>query len=160
MRSSAVRLLKQSTFLTGVVVHTNPLPALASVYQTTLSALGHLPPTFPYRQATEALTQHRLSVVEQAMKTHGITPDNVEGSSPGQGDQAVRAVESTIEGGMQVEQLLDVARREETLVARMIDWKASVHLFACVAPAVLDGSAALTGFVGCHPPPPQMGAAR
>lgn len=126
MRPSLLRPLKQSTFLTGVVVHANPLPALAQVYRSTLTALGHLPPAFAYRQATEALTQHRLATVERALQTHGVTADNVEGSKPGEGDAAVKAVELAIEGGKQVEQLLDVARREQALVARMTDWKACV----------------------------------
>lgn len=127
MRPSTIRLLKQSTNLTGFVVHTNPLPALVHTYQATLTGLGHLPPSSAYRQASEALTQHRLAVVQDAMKAHGVTVDKYDGDRrPGEGDEAVGRVEKALGGptDLQVEQLLDIARREETLVARMIDWKA------------------------------------
>ncbi|KAL7419227.1 hypothetical protein Q5752_006064 [Cryptotrichosporon argae] len=100
---SALKPLKASTDITGIAVHPDPLPALKAIYASTLSTLGSLPPTSVYRQATEALTKHRLGVVEAA-----------------NGD--VAQVERAL-GGI-VEETLIEARAEQGLVAKMIEWKA------------------------------------
>ncbi|KAL1408878.1 hypothetical protein Q8F55_005692 [Vanrija albida] len=63
---AAASALKASTGITGVAVHPNPLPALTKVYNQTLTSLSALPATSVYRQAAEALTKHRLALVEQA----------------------------------------------------------------------------------------------
>jgi len=52
------------TGLTGLTTHPAPRPALIYVYRQTLETLKQLPPTSVYRQSTEALTKHRLSIIE------------------------------------------------------------------------------------------------
>jgi len=54
------------TGLTGLTTHPAPRPALILTYRQTLDKLQQLPPTSVYRQSTEALTKHRLSIVESA----------------------------------------------------------------------------------------------
>jgi NADH dehydrogenase (ubiquinone) 1 alpha subcomplex subunit 5 len=95
--------LKSSTGITGLAVHPDPLPALASTYKSTLSLLQSLPETSVYRQATEAITKHRLSLVESA-----------------EGD--IVAAEKS-RGGM-VETSLEEAKAEEGVAGKMIEWKA------------------------------------
>ncbi|KAK8866167.1 hypothetical protein IAR55_001318 [Kwoniella newhampshirensis] len=104
---SALKPVKASTGITGIEVHPDPLPALKSIYSSTLSTLSTLPPTSVYRQATEALTKHRLSVVEKS----GDDVGQVEG-----------------EFGKIVELLLDEAKTEQGLVAKMTEWKAWENL--------------------------------
>lgn len=99
-RSSA---LKTSTGITGLEVHANPLPALSATYQSTLNLLESIPSTSVYRQATEAITKHRLSIVQKA-----------------NGD--ITAVEKEL--GAMVEQTLTEAKDEEKLTGKMIEWKA------------------------------------
>jgi NADH dehydrogenase (ubiquinone) 1 alpha subcomplex subunit 5 len=97
------RPLKTSTGITGLAVHPDPLPALKSTYTSTLSLLSSLPATSVYRQATEAITKHRLKLVEGA-----------------NGD--IEAVEKGL-GGI-VETAIEEAKAEENLVGKMIEWKA------------------------------------
>lgn len=52
------------TGLTGLTTHPAPRPALILTYRQTLEKLQQLPATSVYRQSTEALTKHRLSIVE------------------------------------------------------------------------------------------------
>ncbi|WWD17626.1 hypothetical protein CI109_102067 [Kwoniella shandongensis] len=104
---SALKPIKTTTGITGLEVHPDPLPALKSIYSSTLSSLSSLPPTSVYRQATEALTKHRLSVVEKS----GDDVAQVEG-----------------EFGKIVELLLDEAKTEEGLVAKMTEWKSWENL--------------------------------
>lgn len=52
------------TGLTGLTTHPAPRPALILTYRQTLDKLQQLPTTSVYRQSTEALTKHRLSIVE------------------------------------------------------------------------------------------------
>ncbi|WVN89176.1 uncharacterized protein L203_104392 [Cryptococcus depauperatus CBS 7841] len=94
--------LKSSTNLTGLTVHPDPLPALTAIYSNTLTSLGTLPPTSVYRQATEAVTKHRLDVVQKA-----------------QGD--VEKVEKEL--GKMVELLIEEGKGEEGLVVKIKEWK-------------------------------------
>ena len=64
--------------------------------------LTSLPSTSVYRQATEALTKHKLSVVDGAS-----------------GD--VKKVEKEL--GEMVEQSIESAKDETMLVGKMIEWK-------------------------------------
>lgn len=96
------RNLKATTGITGVAVHQNPLPALTKVYGQTLTALSALPATSVYRQATEALTKHRLAVVEKA---NGDIP----------------AVEKEL--GTIVEVALQEAESELALSGQVAEWK-------------------------------------
>lgn len=64
---SAARYLEAytPTGLTGLNTHPSPRPALLYTYHQTLQKLKQLPANSVYRQSTEALTKHRLKVVEE-----------------------------------------------------------------------------------------------
>jgi NADH dehydrogenase (ubiquinone) 1 alpha subcomplex subunit 5 len=64
--------------------------------------LGSLPQGSVYRQATEAITQHRLKLVESSGQDAG-------------------KVETEL--GEQVEEVLEAAKAEQRLVGNMIEWK-------------------------------------
>ena len=95
------RPLKATTGITGIDPVHDPLPILRDTYNTTLSVLTKLPSTSVYRQATEALTKNRLSIVDKSG-----------------GD--VRVVEKDL--GV-AEQAIMVAKDELMLAAKMIEWK-------------------------------------
>jgi NADH dehydrogenase (ubiquinone) 1 alpha subcomplex subunit 5 len=95
---------KRSTGITGLNVHSNPLPKLVETYKSTLSVLSSMPSTAVYRQAAEAMTKHRLSIVEKA-------------------NGSISAVESELQDG-QIEQTLDIATDELNLAKSMLEWKA------------------------------------
>lgn len=84
-------------------MHPKPLPALKSLYSETLLGLSSMPSTSAYRQATEALTKHRLQAVEKA------------------GDD-ITAVEREL--GQMVEVIIKEAESEKELVSNMNEWKA------------------------------------
>lgn len=96
--------LKTSTGITGLAVHPNPLPELARTYESTLSILSTIPQTSVYRQGTEALTRHKLTIVQTA-----------------KGD--IRTAESKLNEG-QIEESLDIASDELDLARKMAEWKA------------------------------------
>ncbi|RAK99120.1 complex I NDUFA5 subunit family protein [Aspergillus ibericus CBS 121593] len=52
------------TGLTGLVTHPSPRPTLIFLYTSTLEKLKAFPESSVYRQSTEALTRHRLQIVE------------------------------------------------------------------------------------------------
>lgn len=52
------------TGLTGLTTHPRPRQALLILYTTTLNKLQNIPESSVYRQATEALTKHRLKIIE------------------------------------------------------------------------------------------------
>ena len=58
------------TGLTGLLTHPSPRANLVVLYTATLSKLKALPAHSSYRAAAEALTKHRLSIVE-AVKPEG-----------------------------------------------------------------------------------------
>lgn len=68
------------TGLTGLWTHATPRSTLLYLYGTTLSKLQNIPETSMYRQSVEAVTKHRMSLVEQ------LVP-------PGYEEWAVRAKE-------------------------------------------------------------------
>lgn len=96
--------LKTTTGITGVAVHSNPLPELVKTYESTLAVLGSIPTTSIYRQSVEALTRHKLNIVQTAG-----------------GD--VSLVEQQLKEG-QIEESLDVASDELKLAGQMVEWKA------------------------------------
>ncbi|OCH96448.1 NADH2 dehydrogenase [Obba rivulosa] len=98
------QVVKSSTGITGLRVHHDPLPELKQTYESTLAKLSTIPETSVYRQGVEALTRHRLNVVQSAN-------DNV------------AEVEKQLDEG-QIEEVLDVAKDELSLVENMIQWKA------------------------------------
>ncbi|KIK94837.1 hypothetical protein PAXRUDRAFT_827606 [Paxillus rubicundulus Ve08.2h10] len=98
------RVVKKTTGITGLAVHPNPLPALTQTYQSTLSVLFSIPSTSVYRQSVEALTKHKLNIVQSA-----------------NGD--IAAVEKQLDEG-QIEESLDIAEDELKLAQNMLEWKA------------------------------------
>lgn len=76
---------------------------MIQTYNTTLEALKRIPPTAAYRQATEAFTQQRLSIVEST--------ENVE------------EIEAKINVG-QIEEIIMQAEDELKLVGKIEEWKA------------------------------------
>lgn len=52
------------TGLTGIYTHPYPRPQLLYIYTSTLDKLSRLPRDSVYRQSTEALTRHRLAIIE------------------------------------------------------------------------------------------------
>ncbi|KAL8719815.1 MAG: hypothetical protein Q9225_003218 [Loekoesia sp. 1 TL-2023] len=61
------------TGLTGLLTHPAPRSQLLYLYSSTLSKLAQLPAYSVYRQSTEAITKHRLSIIEN------IKPPGYEG---------------------------------------------------------------------------------
>ena len=59
------------TGLAGLLVHSTPRSTLLYVYNNTLEKLKAFPEHSVYRQSTEALTRHRLSVIE-SIKPAGL----------------------------------------------------------------------------------------
>jgi NADH dehydrogenase (ubiquinone) 1 alpha subcomplex subunit 5 len=53
------------TGLTGLRTHASPRSTLLYLYYNTLDRLAQMPATSVYRQSTESLTRHRLSIIEQ-----------------------------------------------------------------------------------------------
>ncbi|KAI0361668.1 NADH2 dehydrogenase [Trametes cingulata] len=95
---------KPTTGITGLRVHHDPLPELKKTYEATLQTLSAIPQSSVYRQGTEALTLHKLKVVEKA-------------------NGNVAAVEEVLDEG-QIEEVLDVAQDELSLANKMLEWKA------------------------------------
>lgn len=105
---------KLTTGLHGVPVHPNPLPVLLRVYKSTLSSLQtKIPQGVVYRQAAEALTEHRMQVIEKHAGKEGT-----EG-----GEQAIEAIEKELDAGL-IEEVIKVAEGEQKLVDQMAEWKA------------------------------------
>lgn len=52
------------TGLTGLNTHPSPRPTLIYLYQSALQKLKNFPESSVYRQSTEALTRHRLQIIE------------------------------------------------------------------------------------------------
>lgn len=59
------------TGLTGLVTHPSPRSTLIYLYSSTLDKLKQIPESSVYRQSTEALTKHRLQII-QAVKPEGL----------------------------------------------------------------------------------------
>jgi NADH dehydrogenase (ubiquinone) 1 alpha subcomplex subunit 5 len=96
------RPIKASTGITGLEAHPDPLPALQKTYTSTLNLLSSLPSTSVYRQATEAITKHRLQTVESS-------------------GEDVAKFESAL--GSMAEVILEEAKAEQQLVGNMVEWK-------------------------------------
>jgi NADH dehydrogenase (ubiquinone) 1 alpha subcomplex subunit 5 len=54
------------TGLTGLLTHNSPRSTLLYLYNSTLDKLQDIPESSVYRQSTEALTKHRLKIIEAA----------------------------------------------------------------------------------------------
>ncbi|KAF2442935.1 hypothetical protein P171DRAFT_433307 [Karstenula rhodostoma CBS 690.94] len=55
------------TGLTGLLTHPSPRSTLLYHYTSTLDKLQQIPESSVYRQSTEALTKHRLKIIEEAI---------------------------------------------------------------------------------------------
>ncbi|KAI0639362.1 NADH2 dehydrogenase [Trametes polyzona] len=95
---------KTTTGLTGLKVHHDPLPELKKTYEATLQALSAMPQSSVYRQGAEALTLHKLKVLEKA-------------------GADVTIVEKELDEG-HIEESLEVAQDELSLANKMLEWKA------------------------------------
>ncbi|KAF9932833.1 ndufa5, NADH-ubiquinone oxidoreductase subunit [Mortierella antarctica] len=93
---------KKSTGIYGLPVHPDPRPQLITLYNDTLKTLEKFPEHAVYRQATAALTNHRLSVV--------------------QGTEDINKIEETIDAG-QIEEVVIQAVEELKLAGKMLEWK-------------------------------------
>jgi NADH dehydrogenase (ubiquinone) 1 alpha subcomplex subunit 5 len=91
----------------GLAVHPNPRPHLIKTYGETLKALTRIPPTAIYRQATEAITQKRLKIVESTTN--------------------IQEIENKIDAG-QIEEVIWQAEDELKLVGKMEEWKPYVRV--------------------------------
>ncbi|KIK28504.1 hypothetical protein PISMIDRAFT_91364 [Pisolithus microcarpus 441] len=98
------QVVKKTTGITGLAVHSNPLPELVRTYESTLSTLSTIPQTSVYRQSVEALTKHKLDIVKSA-----------------NGD--IGTVERQLDEG-QIEESLDIAKDELKVAENMLEWKA------------------------------------
>ncbi|KAK3808714.1 MAG: ETC complex I subunit conserved region-domain-containing protein [Benniella sp.] len=94
---------KKTTGIYGLPVHPDPRPHLITVYNDTLKTLEKFPTHAVYRQATAALTNHRLSVV--------------------QGTEDISKIEETLDAG-QIEEVVVQAIDELKLANKMLEWKA------------------------------------
>lgn len=59
------------TGLTGLLTHSAPRSTLLYIYSSTLEKLATFPEHSVYRQSTEALTRHRMNIVE-SVKPQGL----------------------------------------------------------------------------------------
>ncbi|TKA81807.1 hypothetical protein B0A55_02165 [Friedmanniomyces simplex] len=71
-RSSTFLRPGAPTGLTGLLTHRAPRSTLLYLYSSTLEKLSHFPESSVYRQSTEALTKHRLNIIEN-IKPAGLT---------------------------------------------------------------------------------------
>ena len=115
---------KRTTGLAGLAVHPNPLPALESTYTHTLSTLKHMPESAVYRQSAEAVTQQRLDIVREALKSAPF-------ANPTLSEYAIDQVVNKIDCGC-VEELLQQAHAEFELAAKMIDHKPYVPVLSLI----------------------------
>lgn len=107
---------RYSTNIAGITVHPAPLTALLKTYDSTLSILKTLPEDSVYRQATTAVTQHRLSVLQSIASTES------KDGRPVDNEEAIQQFEEQIDEGL-VEEVLNQAQHEQGLAAKMLDWK-------------------------------------
>ncbi|WFD29950.1 hypothetical protein MSPP1_000964 [Malassezia sp. CBS 17886] len=106
---------KRATDLAGVEIHPDPLPALESTYTQTLGVLKALPASAVFRQSSEAVTQLRLDTVRAE-----LTPEAK--VDPAESEAAITRIVDRINGGI-IEEILDQAKDEFQLAAKMVDWK-------------------------------------
>ncbi|GJJ78002.1 NADH dehydrogenase (ubiquinone) 1 alpha subcomplex subunit 5 [Entomortierella parvispora] len=99
---SLFSVVKKSTGIYGLPVHPDPRPQLISIYKDTLKTLEQIPSHAVYRQATSALTTHRLNVVEA--------------------NEDIAKIEKTLDAG-QIEEVVVQAAEELKLAGKMLEWK-------------------------------------
>lgn len=102
--------------ITGLAIHPKPFQALRETYGTTLQELKKIPSSAVYRQAAEAVTSHRLSLVEQAE------------ASQGDAEAQIAQFEQQIDEAHCIEEVVDAAQTELRLVQDMQKWKAYARI--------------------------------
>jgi NADH dehydrogenase (ubiquinone) 1 alpha subcomplex subunit 5 len=107
--TQAVKRTKLTTGIVGLEVHPEPCKTLKSLYNHTLQSLAALPPNSVYRQSVEALTSHRLALVQKA--------------GDGNDEAAIEQLEAAIDQGS-IENVISVAEDELALVHKMKEWEA------------------------------------
>ncbi|PWN22939.1 hypothetical protein BCV69DRAFT_296907 [Microstroma glucosiphilum] len=110
-----------STHITGLDVHPAPLSALKETYESTLSLLKTHPENSVYRQATEAITNHRLAVLQS------IQGAEAKEAKSSDSEEAIAKFEEQIDEGL-AEEVLSQAQHEMGLAAKMLDWQPSEAL--------------------------------
>ncbi|KAJ1913768.1 hypothetical protein H4219_005068 [Mycoemilia scoparia] len=96
--------VKKTTGIWGIPVVENPRPQLICLYQDILKLVKErIPESAVYRQSVEALTQHRLKIVEE--------------------NEKVSAIEEAIDAG-NIEEVIMAAKDELELAAKVAEWKA------------------------------------
>merc|ERR1711939_79164 len=89
------------------------IPTLLDLYKSTLSTLQtRIPQGVVYRQSAEAITQHRVGIIEKHAGSDG---------SQG-GEQAVEGIEKELDLG-RIEEVIKMAEGEKSLVEKMSEWK-------------------------------------
>merc|ERR1712166_27826 len=92
---------KVTTGITGYAVVPDAPEVLQSLYAQTLESLQGIPEEAEYRKNVEAITNYCLKVVS--------------------GDVQISAIEEEV--GIQVEEMIQDAKDELTLIPQMIEWK-------------------------------------
>jgi len=98
--------LKKSTGITGLSIHSDPLPELIKTYKQTISVLSTIPRTSVYRQGAEAFSRHKLNMVQAA-------------------NGNITVAELRLKEGL-IEESLEIASDELELARKMVEWKACV----------------------------------
>ncbi|KAJ0267239.1 NADH dehydrogenase [Hirschfeldia incana] len=93
--------VKQTTGIVGLDVVPNPRAVLIDLYTKTLKEIQTVPEDEGYRKAVESFTRHRLNVCKE--------------------EEDWEAIEKRLGCG-QVEELIEEAQDELTLIAKMIEW--------------------------------------
>uniref|UniRef100_A0A7N0VCB5 Uncharacterized protein n=1 Tax=Kalanchoe fedtschenkoi TaxID=63787 RepID=A0A7N0VCB5_KALFE len=93
--------VKESTGIVGLDVVPNAREVLISLYSKTLNEIKAVPEDEGYRKAVESFTRHRLKICQE--------------------EQDWEEIEKRLGCG-QVEELIEEARDELTLIGKMIEW--------------------------------------
>ncbi|CAF2121894.1 BnaA03g12510D [Brassica napus] len=93
--------VKQTTGIVGLDVVPNARAVLIDLYSKTLKEIQAVPEDEGYRKAVESFTRHRLNVCKE--------------------EEDWEAIEKRLGCG-QVEELIEEAQDELTLIAKMIEW--------------------------------------
>ncbi|KAL5540280.1 hypothetical protein UlMin_024449 [Ulmus minor] len=93
--------VKQTTGITGLEVVPNAREVLIELYSKTLKEIEAVPEDEGYRKAVESFTRHRLKVCRE--------------------EEDWESIEKRLGCG-QVEELIEEARDELTLIGKMIEW--------------------------------------
>ncbi|BBN17630.1 NADH dehydrogenase (ubiquinone) 1 alpha subcomplex subunit 5 [Marchantia polymorpha subsp. ruderalis] len=94
--------VKETTGIVGLPVVPNAREVLIGLYRKTLDAVQPIPESAQYRKTVEEITQHRLAICNE--------------------EEDWKEIEKRVGNG-QVEQLIQQAKDELTLIPKMAEWK-------------------------------------